>query len=226
MGPYKVECNFDHTTSFQPYNPISINIRPAIQTEEVLWTISNEYRDCRAKIERSNIMSTKSAQSPLPILIVVGLAGMSLVQLIAPGLVPPGATLLLLGVVFLLLYAINWIRDPVTLITGWVLAGFGISSWITTLDTFADLGGAVLLFGLAIAFFGIYFSMGSKVVIESRKWPLLLGSLLLLMGLLFVLEGIVGREKLWSVIVPLIPTAVAIWYIVEWRRTVEALEAD
>lgn len=57
-------------------------------------------------------MSTKSAQSPLPILIVVGLAGMSLVQLIAPGLVPPGATLFLLGVVFLLLYAINWIRDP------------------------------------------------------------------------------------------------------------------
>ena len=171
-------------------------------------------------------MSTKSAQSPLPILIVVGLAGMSLVQLLAPGLVPPGATLFLLGAVFLLLYAINWIRDPVTLITGWVLAGFGISSWIATLDTFADLGGAVLLFGLAIAFFGIYFSMGSKVVIESRKWPLLLGSLLLLMGLLFVLEGIVGREKLWSVIVPLIPTVVAIWYIVEWRRSVEALEAD
>lgn len=171
-------------------------------------------------------MSTKSAQSPLPILIVVGLAGMSLVQLIAPGLVPPGATLFLLGVVFLLLYAINWIRHPVTLITGWVLAGFGISYWIATLDMFADLGGAVLLFGLAIAFFGIYFSMGSKVVIESRKWPLILGSLLLLIGLLFVLEGVLGRERLWSIIVPLIPTAVAIWYIVEWRRSLEVLEAD
>jgi hypothetical protein len=39
------------------------------------------------------------------------------------------------------------------------------------------------------------------------------------MGVLLLMEGAIGRERLWSVMVPLIPSAVAIWYLFEWRRT-------
>ncbi len=162
-------------------------------------------------------MST-AAKSPLPILIVIVLAGMSLIQLLAPDLLPPGLTLFFLGIVFLILYVVNWIRDPVTLISGWILAGFGISFWASGLNALAPLGGVPMLFGLALAFFGIYFSMGSDVAIESRKWPLILGVLLFLVGVVLVIEGAVGREQLWSVVVPLIPAAIAVWYLVEWRR--------
>ena len=38
------------------------------------------------------------------------------------------------------------------------------------------------------------------------------------MGVLLLLEGAIGRERLWSVMVPLIPSVVALWYLIEWRR--------
>ena len=77
-----------------------------------------------------------------------------------------------------------------------------------------------MLPGLRIAVFAIYFtSTVTKVQeIESRYWPLVPGALLLAVGVLLVLEGVLGRDRLWSVMVPLIPSAVAIWYLFEWRR--------
>lgn len=74
-------------------------------------------------------MTARSASSPLPILIIVALAVVSLVQLFAPNLIHPGLTLFFIGLVFLILYFVRWAREALTLITGWVLAGFGLSFW-------------------------------------------------------------------------------------------------
>jgi hypothetical protein len=79
----------------------------------------------------------------------------------------------------------------------------------------------LVLLGLGIAFVGIYITSTVTQVeeIASRYWPLVPGALLLAMGVLLLMEGAIGRERLWSVMVPLIPSAVAIWYLFEWRRT-------
>jgi hypothetical protein len=81
-------------------------------------------------------MATRSAESPLPVLIVIILAAMSLIQLIAPDLLHPGLTLFLIGIVFLVLHFINWLKDATTLVTGWILAGFGLGFWATTFEVF------------------------------------------------------------------------------------------
>ena len=39
-----------------------------------------------------------------------------------------------------------------------------------------------------------------------------------MIGVVLVAEGSVGRQRFWSLIVPLIPSIVAIWYLFEWRR--------
>jgi hypothetical protein len=137
------------------------------------------------------------------VLIIIVMAVVSLVQLLAPG--------------------VNWIREPLTLVTGWLLAGFGLSFWAMSLPALAALSLPLILLGLGIAFVGIYVTSTLTDVeeIESRYWPLVPGALLLAMGVLLVLEGAIGRDRLWSVMVPLIPSAVAIWYLFEWRRGVE-----
>jgi hypothetical protein len=165
-------------------------------------------------------MTTKQVPSTLPVLIIIVMAVVSLVQLFAPGLIHPGLMLFLIGVVFLVLYFVNWIREPLTLVTGWLLAGFGLSFWALSLEALAALSLPLILIGLGIAFVGIYVtgSLQAGADIESRLWPLVPGALLLAVGVLLVLEGAIGRERLWSVIVPLIPSAVAIWYLFEWRR--------
>ena len=172
-------------------------------------------------------MTTRAVPSTLPVLIIIVMAVVSLVQLLAPGLIHPGLMLLLIGVVFLVLYFVNWIREPLTLITGWVLAGFGLSFWAISLPALAALSLPLILLGLGIAFVGIYVTntLTDGEEIESRYWPLVPGALLLAMGVLLVLEGAIGRERLWSVMVPLIPSAVAIWYLFEWRRGVEQAAA-
>lgn len=164
-------------------------------------------------------MTTRPAPSTLPVLTIIVLAVVSLVQLLAPDLIHPGFTLFLMGVVFLILYFIHWVREPLTLITGWVLAGFGLSFWALSLEAFAALGLPLILFGLGLAFVGIYLTstVDEAQAIESRYWPLVPGTLLLLVGAILVLEGTIGRQRLWSVVVPLIPSVVAIWYLVEWR---------
>jgi len=169
-------------------------------------------------------MTTRAVPSTLPVLIIIVMAVVSLVQLLAPGLIHPGLMLFVIGVVFLVLYFVNWIREPLTLITGWLLAGFGLSFWAMSLPALAALSLPLILLGLGIAFVGIYVTSTLTDVeeIESRYWPLVPGALLLAMGALLLLEGTIGRERLWSVMVPLIPSVVAIWYLVEWRRREES----
>ena len=165
-------------------------------------------------------MTTRQVPSTLPVLIIIVMAVVSLVQLLAPGLIHPGLMLFVIGVVFLVLYFVNWIRESLTLVTGWLMAGFGVSFWALSLPALAALSLPLILIGLGIAFVGIYVTSTVTQVqeIESRYWPLVPGALLLAMGALLVLEGAIGRERLWSVMVPLIPSAVAIWYLFEWRR--------
>lgn len=169
-------------------------------------------------------MTTRTVPSTMPVLIIVLLAVVSLIQLFAPDLVHPGLTLFAIGVAFLVLYFINWVREPLTLIAGWVLAGFGLSFWALSLEAFQELSLSLILFGLGLAFVGIYLTstVNELEAVESRTWPLIPGVLLLLVGGVLVLEGSIGREQLWSIVVPLIPSVVAIWYLVEWRRGVEA----
>jgi hypothetical protein len=156
----------------------------------------------------------------LPVLIVIVMAVVSLVQLLAPGLIHPGLMLFVIGLVFLVLYFVNWIRESLTLVTGWLLTGFGLSFWAVSLEPLAVQSLPLTLLGLGLAFVGIYLTGTLTEVeeIESRYWPLVPGALLLAVGVLLVLEGVLGRERLWSVMVPLIPSAVAIWYLFEWRR--------
>jgi hypothetical protein len=169
-------------------------------------------------------MTARSVPSTLPVLIIIVMAVVSMVQLLAPGLIHPGLMLFVIGLVFLVLYFANWIREPLTLITGWLLAGFGLSFWAVSLEPLAAGSLPLTLLGLGLAFVGIYLTgtMTEVKEIQSRHWPLVPGALLLAVGVLLVLEGTLGRERLWSVMVPLIPSAVAIWYLVEWRRGVGA----
>jgi hypothetical protein len=165
-------------------------------------------------------MTARKVPSTLPVLVIIVMAVVSLVQLLAPGLIHPGLMLFVIGVVFLILYFVNWIREPLTLVTGWLLAGFGLSFWALSLEALAALSLPLILIGLGIAFVGIYITstLQAGADIQSRLWPLVPGALLLAVGVLLVLEGAVGRERLWSIMVPLIPSAVAIWYLIEWRR--------
>jgi nucleoside recognition membrane protein YjiH len=170
-------------------------------------------------------MTTRSVPSPFPVLIIIALAAMSLIQFLAPNLLHPGLTLFLVGVVFLILYFVNWVREAVTMITGWVLTGFGLSFWLTTYEPFTTLGLSMILFGLGLAFIGIYITGRSEkaTMLVGRNWPIVPGGILLFVGVIMVLEGAISRERLWGMVVPLIPSVVAIWYIVEWRRTVAAI---
>jgi hypothetical protein len=166
--------------------------------------------------------------SPVPILIIIGLSAISLVQLIAPDLIHPGLTLALIGIIFLILYFINWVREPITLITGWVLAGFGLSFWSLSYEPFTSWGLPIVMFGLGLSFVGIYLTIDSE---ESKKyigrgWPLIPGSILIVLGLILVLEETIGRQRLWSLVVPLIPSIIAVWFIVEWRRSVAMEEKE
>jgi hypothetical protein len=154
----------------------------------------------------------------MPVLIIIVLAAASLIQLFAPDLLHPGLTLFLIGVVFLILHFINWVREAITLIAGWVLFGFGLSFWGMSLETLAPYGATLPLFGLGLAFLAIFFTTTPEETIDSKRWPLVPGFLLLLVAIVITLEGSIGRERFWSYLVPLIPSVVAIWYLVEWRR--------
>jgi len=171
-------------------------------------------------------MSTHRTSAPVPILIIIVLAIASLIQLFAPGLLHPGLTLALMGIVFLILHLVNWVREPLTLVSGWVLSGFGLSLWAVSLEAVAPLSLAAILFGLGLAFMGIYFTTPKGQEIDAHKWPAVPGGLLLLIGLLLVAEESMGRERLWGLAVPLIPSVVAVWFIVDWRRRTEPRERE
>ena len=162
----------------------------------------------------------------MPILIIIVLAIASMIQLIAPGLLDPGLTLLMIGIVFLILHLFNWLRNPLTLVSGWVLAGFGLGLWALTLQLIAPLNVAAILFGLGLAFVGIFFTTPKGQEIDAHTWPAVPGVLLLLIALLLVVEASIGRERLWGLAVPLIPSVVAVWFIIDWRRRVEPLRGE
>lgn len=164
--------------------------------------------------------------SPVPVLVMFALAVLAIVQLLFPGLIHPGLTLTAIGVVFLALYFIRWIRDALTLILGWMMAGFGLSFWAAGQAQWEDLALPLILIGLGVGFVAIYVTGTFDRVLEaqSKYWPLVPGVLLLAVASTLILEDRVGREQLWSVVVPLIPAISAVWYLVEWRRAVEAAQ--
>jgi hypothetical protein len=175
-------------------------------------------------------MATKEKPSPMPILIVVVLAVASMIYNLDPDLISSGSALLIFGIVFLLLYFFKWIQDPVTLIAGWMLALFGFSYWLTNYDFFTaweygeTMRDPVIVFSLGLAFMLINFTIGKEraAAISGRKALYISGALLLIVASLWALERTVGREELWSVVVPVIPSVVAIYYIIDWRREVRA----
>lgn len=164
--------------------------------------------------------------SPLPVLVMFALAVLAIVQLLFPQLIHPGLTLAAIGLIFLVVYFVGWIRDGLTLILGWMLAGFGTSFWAAGQPQWAALALPLILIGLGIGFVAIYLtgSLDRMLEAQSRYWPLIPGLLLLIVAGALILEGMLTRERLWSLVIPLIPAISAIWYLMEWRREVEAAQ--
>ncbi len=161
--------------------------------------------------------------SPTPVLVMFALAVLAIVQLLFPTLVHPGLTLAAIGIVFLALYFIGWIREALTLILGWMLAGFGLAFWATSLTALAPFSLPLILIGLGAGFVAVYFTATPSGILQAQAgyWPIVPGVLLLVVAGALILEGIMGRERLWSVVVPMIPAISAVWYLMEWRKAVE-----
>ncbi len=161
--------------------------------------------------------------SPTPVLVMFALAVLAIVQLLFPTLIHPGLTLTAIGIVFLALYFVGWIREALTLILGWMLAGFGLAFWAANQPQWATFALPLILIGLGAAFVAIYFTAGPDGILQAqaRYWPVVPGALLLVVAGTLILEGIVTRERLWSVVVPMIPAISAVWYLMEWRKAVE-----
>jgi hypothetical protein len=168
-----------------------------------------------------------STLTPAPVLAMFTLAVMAMIQLLFPNLIPPGLTLVVIGVVFLVLYFTRLVQDALTLILGWMLTGFGVSFWASTQPQWSALALPVILIGLGLGFVGIYLSAsaGGLTELQTKHWPLLPALMLLSVAAILIAEGIFGRQRLWSLVVPLIPAASAVWYLVSWRRAAEAARA-
>jgi hypothetical protein len=174
-------------------------------------------------------MATQETRSPMPILIIVVLAVASMMYNLNPDLISSGATLLVFGIVFLLLFFLKWIQDPVTLIAGWMLTFFGLTYQVTELDFFKaweygeEMRDPVIMFGLGVAFILVNLTFGKERIakISGRSALFISGALFLIVSVLWALERTVGEQKLWDVVVPSIPTIVAIYYIIDWRRSVK-----
>lgn len=164
--------------------------------------------------------------SPVPVLVMFALAVLSIVQLLFPNLVHPGLTLTAIGLVFLVLYFVRWISDPVTLILGWMLTGFGLSFWAASQPQWSVLSLPLILIGLGLAFVAVYVvgNLDHVLEMQARYWPLVPSVLLLAVAGTLILEGIVGRDRLWSLVIPLIPAVSTIWYLTQWRKAVETLQ--
>lgn len=165
--------------------------------------------------------------SPMPVLVMFALAVLAIVQVIFPNLIHPGLTLAAIGIVFLVLYFIRWMSEPLSLILGWMLVGFGLSFWASTQDLLKLYSLPLILVGLGLAFVAVYVfgNMDRMLEAQAKYWPLVPGLLLLIVAGTLSLEGILGRERLWSLVVPLIPVISAVWYLAEWRKAVEAASA-
>jgi hypothetical protein len=175
-------------------------------------------------------MATDKTRSPMSILIIVVLAVASIIYNLGPGLISSGITLLIFGIVFLLLFFVKWIQDPVTLIAGWMLTFFGLSYQLTSLDFFQDwehgetMRDPVILFCLGLAFVLINLTLGAERLakISGKNALFIAGALMLIVASLWAVERMVGEQKLWDFVVPSIPSIVALYYIIDWRRSVKA----
>ncbi len=163
--------------------------------------------------------------SPAPVLVMFTLALMAIIQLFFPDLIHPGLTLAIIGIVFLALYFTRWVRHALTLILGWMLTGFGLSFWLGTQAQWATQMLPLMLIGLGLGFVAIYITgtNDGMLDIHAKYWPLVPALMLLMVATIFILESILGRQRLWGVVVPLIPAVAAVWYLAEWRRTVDIL---
>jgi len=168
----------------------------------------------------------KAVPSPAPVLVMFILALLAIIQFIFPDLIPPGLTLVVIGIVFLGLHFAGWIHDALTLISGWMLTGFGLSFWAITQPKWEALSLPLILVGLGLGFVAIYVTGASNGLLEAQAkgWPLVPGLILLGVSAILVLEGVFGRQRLWGLVVPLIPAFSAIWYLMEWRRATEAAQ--
>ncbi len=168
----------------------------------------------------------KAVPSPAPVLVMFVLALLAIIQFIFPDLISPGLTLVVIGIVFLGLHFAGWIHDALTLISGWMLTGFGLSFWAITQPKWEPLALPLILIGLGLGFVAIYLTGIGDGLLEAqaKRWPLVPGMILLVVSAILVLEGIFGRQRLWGLVVPLIPAVSAIWYLVEWRRAMEGLQ--
>ena len=175
-------------------------------------------------------MATQETRSPMPILIIVVLDVASMMYNLVPDLISSGATLLVFGIVFLLLFFLKWIQDPVTLIAGWMLTFFGLTYQLTEYDFFKnweygeEMRDPVIMFGLGLSFVLINLTLGKERIskISGRNALYISGGLFLIVSILWAFERTVGEQKIWDVVVPSIPTIVAIYYIIDWRRSVKA----
>jgi hypothetical protein len=168
----------------------------------------------------------KAAPTPAPVLAMFTLAIMAVIQLLFPNLISPGLTLVVIGIVFLVLYFARWIRDALTLILGWMLTGFGVSLWASTQPQWSAAALPIILIGLGLGFVAVYLTGSAAGVLETqgRHWPLVPALMLLVVSVILIAEGVFGRQRLWSLVVPLIPAVSAVWYLREWRRAVEAAQ--
>jgi hypothetical protein len=160
--------------------------------------------------------------SPAPVLVMFTLALMAIIQLFFPDLIHPGLTLAVIGAVFLALYFTRWVHHALTLILGWMLAGFGLSFWLASQPLWVAHALPLMLIGLGLGFVAIYITgtNDGMLDIHAKYWPLVPAMMLLIVAAVLILEGIVGRQRLWGVVVPLIPAVTAVWYMTEWRRAV------
>ena len=161
--------------------------------------------------------------TPAPVLAMFVLAIMAVIQLLFPTLISPGLTLVAIGIVFLVLYFAHMIRDALTLILGWMLTGFGASFWASTQPQWSSLALPIILLGLGLGFVGLHLTGSIDGILETlgKNWPLVPALMLLSVAVILVAESIFGRQRLWSLVVPLIPAISAVWYLREWRHAVD-----
>jgi hypothetical protein len=164
--------------------------------------------------------------SPAPVLVMFTLALLAIIQLIFPDLIHPGLTLTIIGVVFLGLYFTRWVHHALTLIMGWMLTSFGLSFWLAGQAQWASQALPLMLIGLGLGFVAIYVTSSTDGMLDfqTKYWPLVPAAMLLIVATVMILEEVIGRQRLWGVVVPLIPAVTAVWYMGEWRRAVAAAQ--
>jgi len=142
------------------------------------------------------------------ILIVIGVS----VLLINLGLVEPGLFIAALGVSFLIAY-VFW-RLLGFLVAGMILTWLGTA--VTLIQTTAlnsDTEGAIVLVSLGLAFIFIYAFMGRK----RHWWPLIPGSILLLLGatVFLVAQNIIPltATQIFNIVLATVLILIGVWLV-------------